>query len=125
MSLQEHHKQLICVETLTVWPLCRFLRSDTAKEFVGFISALNDAVKGRSSTDTCSMSRPVLALVDALKKMREWVDEIPPQQQSLRYGNPAYRCDFRSLPATRDVQVYMQAIKDGAEPDCIICSSVL
>ena len=37
------------------------------------------------------MSQPVLALVAVLRKMREWVDEIPPQQQSLRYGNPAYR----------------------------------
>ena len=62
---------------------------------MGFISALNDAVKGRSSTEECSMSEPVLALVDVLKKMREWVDEIPPQQQSLRYGNPAYRCKTR------------------------------
>ena len=92
LSLQRHRN----IEDAS-WPdetpVCRFLRSDAAKEFVGFISALNDAVKGRSSTDECSMSQPVLALVDVLKQMREWVDEIPPQQQSLRYGNPAYRCE--------------------------------
>ena len=58
---------------------------------MGFISALNDAVKGRSITEDCSTSQPVQALVEVLKKMRAWVDAIPPKQQSLRYGNPAYR----------------------------------
>ena len=58
---------------------------------MGFIQALNEAVKGRSNGEACSMSAPVKALVDALQQMSAWVDDIPPQQQSLRYGNPAYR----------------------------------
>jgi hypothetical protein len=69
----------------------RFLRSDAVREFVGFIHALNDAVKGRSNGEACTMSPPVEALVTALQQMSAWVDDIPPQQQSLRYGNPAYR----------------------------------
>lgn len=74
--------------------LCRFLKSDTVKEFVGFINALNDAVKGHTSTEDCHMSQPVQALVEVLHKMAAWVDEIPPQKQSLRYGNPAFRYVF-------------------------------
>ena len=27
-----------------------------------------------------------------LATLSRWVDEVPPSQQSLRYGNPAYRC---------------------------------
>ena len=69
----------------------RFLGSAAVKEFVGFIHALNDAVKGRSNGEACSMSAPLEALVDVLQQMSAWVDDIPPQQQSLRYGNPAYR----------------------------------
>ena len=74
--------------------LCRFLKSDTVKEFVGFINALNDAVKGHTNTEDCHISQPVQALVEVLHKMTAWVDEIPPQKQSLRYGNPAFRYVF-------------------------------
>ncbi|CAK0782979.1 hypothetical protein CVIRNUC_006174 [Coccomyxa viridis] len=77
--------------------LDRFLRSDAVREFVGFIHALNDAVKGRSNGEACTMSPPVEALVTALQQMSAWVDDIPPQQQSLRYGNPAYRVWFAKV----------------------------
>ena len=71
---------------------------------MGFIHALNDAVKGRSNNEDCSMSPPVKALVNMLQQMSAWVDDIPPQQQSLRYGNPAYRypsggCITSALPS--------------------------
>lgn len=39
------------------------------------------------------MSQPVKGLVAVLQKMSAWVDEIPPVHQSLRYGNPAFRCE--------------------------------
>ncbi len=29
--------------------------------------------------------------VQMLATLSRWVDEVPPSQQSLRYGNPAYR----------------------------------
>ena len=57
------------------------------------------------------MSQPVQALVEILKKMGAWVDAIPPKQQSLRYGNPAYRyachlahtaADYASLEASTE-----------------------
>ena len=57
------------------------------------------------------MSQPVQALVEILKKMGAWVDAIPPKQQSLRYGNPAFRyachlaqtaADFTSFEASME-----------------------
>jgi serine/threonine-protein phosphatase 2A activator len=67
------------------------------KEFVGFISALNDAVKGKKVSDSCEVSQPVQTMLDILQKLGEWVDEIPPAQQALRYGNPAFRSAVSSL----------------------------
>jgi serine/threonine-protein phosphatase 2A activator len=40
-----------------------------------------------------------VALVAALDTLRAWVDEIPPAEQSLRYGNPAYRTWFARMAA--------------------------
>jgi serine/threonine-protein phosphatase 2A activator len=45
------------------------------------------------------LSPPLAALVAALDTLRAWVDEIPPAEQSLRYGNPAYRAWFARMAA--------------------------
>lgn len=70
---------------------CRFLGSDTIRSFVGFIMAANEAVKGVKDTEPCSTAPVLEALVADLETLSAWVDEIPPAQQSLRYGNPAYK----------------------------------
>jgi serine/threonine-protein phosphatase 2A activator len=71
--------------------MCRFLTSETVREFVGFIVALNERAKGRKVSDECQVSTPVQGLLDILQQLSEWVDAIPPVQQALRYGNPAFR----------------------------------
>lgn len=58
---------------------------------MGFIVALNEGVKGRKVSDECEVSPPVQGLLHILRQLSEWVDEIPPVSQSLRYGNPAFR----------------------------------
>lgn len=61
------------------------------REFVGFIVALNESVKGRKVSDECQVSPPVQGLLNILRQLSKWVDAIPPVQQALRYGNPAFR----------------------------------
>lgn len=58
---------------------------------MGFILALNAAVKGHKLSDACHVSSSVLALMDVLVRLSEWVDDIPPAAHTLRYGNPAFR----------------------------------
>ena len=58
---------------------------------MGFIVALNESVKGRKVSDACLVSPPVQGLLNILRQLSEWVDAIPPVQQALRYGNPAFR----------------------------------
>ncbi|GBF94505.1 hypothetical protein Rsub_07039 [Raphidocelis subcapitata] len=79
--------------------LKRFLEGGTAKDFVAFVLSLNQAVTGKALSTPVQLSRPLAALVSALDALRAWVDEIPPTQQSLRYGNPAYRTWFARMAA--------------------------
>lgn len=71
--------------------LARFLASDAAKEFVGFVLSLNESVKGRKVSDPCLESAPVKGLLALLSDLSTWADLIPPVTTSLRYGNPAFR----------------------------------
>lgn len=68
-----------------------FLRSAPARDFVGFLLALNEAVKGKQLSDRCHESESVRKLVALLDTLWRWVDETPPAAHTMRYGNPAYR----------------------------------
>lgn len=71
-----------------------FLTSDTARSFKAFILSLNQAVSGMRSSDPCPQSPATQLLEQALEQLSELVDQVPPVQQSLRYGNPAFRTWF-------------------------------
>ncbi|KAG2497114.1 hypothetical protein HYH03_004705 [Edaphochlamys debaryana] len=76
----------------TAEELKRFLEGQSVKDFMAFILAINEAVKGKKSSDASYIPSPaVRATCDMLTKLGTMVDEVPPEQQSLRYGNPAFR----------------------------------
>jgi serine/threonine-protein phosphatase 2A activator len=79
--------------------LRRFLASGAARDFVGFILSLNQAVVGVNLSAPCPVSPPLAALCDALDALRALLAEVPPAAQSLRYGNPAYRTWFARMAA--------------------------
>lgn len=74
-----------------------FLESETVRDFVGFILYLNEAVKGKKVSDACSLSKPVIQILEVLDTLEQWVDSIPPVEHKLRYGNPAFRTWFRRV----------------------------
>lgn len=71
--------------------LRRWLNSESAQSFVGFITALNEAVRGKKLSDSAPSSPTVDALIKVLDTLEGWIDQIPAVSQSLRYGNPAFR----------------------------------
>ena len=73
----------------------QFLNSPAAKRFVAFLLSLNDSVKGMSNSTRVELSPLCVSLVDLLRTIGSYVDEIPPVSHSLRYGNPAFR-DFHA-----------------------------
>lgn len=79
--------------------LAHFLQSDAVQEYLAFVLALGEAVTGKKLSNPCPASDTCAALCGLLAKLSAWVDEIPPVQQSLRYGNPAYRTWHARLSA--------------------------
>jgi serine/threonine-protein phosphatase 2A activator len=77
--------------------LRKFLDSPVAADFLGFALALNEAVRGRALSDQCEISETTTALVKVLDTMDTWVNEIPPAEHTLRYGNPSFRVWFAKL----------------------------
>lgn len=68
-----------------------FHDSDSGKNFLGFVVALSESVRGRKISDPCHQSSTTDAIVSILQTLTQWVEEIPPAQQASRYGNVAYR----------------------------------
>ncbi|PSC73914.1 serine threonine-phosphatase 2A activator [Micractinium conductrix] len=91
-----------------------FLRSDTARGFVSFILALNEAVKGRQLSDKCEVSEAVQRLLRLLDTLWRWVEETPPAAHTLRYGNPAYRTWFARM-AEAAPQLTAEVLPAGLE----------
>jgi len=93
-SFSPARKQITNLEMLR-----SFLSSSVAADFLGFLLALNDAVKGRALGDVCPSSPAIQSLISVLDTLWEWVNDIPPAAHTLRYGNPAYREWYGRLKA--------------------------
>jgi len=68
-----------------------FVHSPAHSELLKFVAALNGAVTDKSTRADVATSAVVSALLDVLAQLAAWVDEIPPAQQAMRYGNKAFR----------------------------------
>ncbi|XP_010267326.1 PREDICTED: serine/threonine-protein phosphatase 2A activator-like [Nelumbo nucifera] len=69
----------------------RFHDSDSGKNFLGFVVALSESIRGHKISDHCHQSLTLTSILSLLQTLFLWVDEIPPVQQSSRYGNYSYR----------------------------------
>ncbi|KAE8674568.1 putative ribonuclease H protein [Hibiscus syriacus] len=69
----------------------KFHDSSTSKNFLGFIVVLSESIRGRKISDPCHESPIVSKIVSIIENLTLWVDQIPPVQQSSRYGNISYR----------------------------------
>jgi len=77
--------------------IVRWEASEAYQEYLGFIIAIGDAVKGRKLTDEVEMSESCKRLLNLLQRLQGKIEEFPPQEIQTRYGNPAYRDWFASL----------------------------
>ncbi|KAK9472739.1 Phosphotyrosyl phosphatase activator [Dipodascopsis tothii] len=72
--------------------LALFEHSAVYGQLVGFIEALNGAVKGIKLTDAVAVSEPVAGVVALLDELDGVVDKYPPTDNGLsRFGNPAFQ----------------------------------
>ena len=76
--------------------------SEAYLEYLGFIIAIGDSIKGRKIRETVEISensQKVLYLLEELKKM---MSECSPVEIQTRYGNPAYRDWYDKLESNSE-----------------------
>lgn len=69
----------------------RFRDSASCKNYLGFVVSLSESIRGHKISDPCHMSPVITSIVSILQTLTQFIDQIPPLQQSARYGNLAYR----------------------------------
>ncbi|KAK9685173.1 Phosphotyrosyl phosphate activator (PTPA) protein [Popillia japonica] len=85
-----------CVKTpqdMQLWE-----KSEAYFEYVGFILAINEAVKGvKLSMIPQELSVTVQKLMELLDKLGMMIDQVPPIEQPQRFGNQAFRTWYQKL----------------------------
>ncbi|KAF2880365.1 hypothetical protein ILUMI_25812 [Ignelater luminosus] len=73
-------------------------KSEAYFEYLGFILALNDAVKGKpNSLGNAPLSPVVENMMVLLCRLDKMIDDVPPIQQPQRFGNQAFRTWYQKL----------------------------
>jgi len=70
--------------------LKEFQESDTYKEILTFVVALQKSVQGTTMTST-EVPECLLPLYELLGKYDNLIDEVPPEVQPMRFGNKAFK----------------------------------
>jgi len=94
--------------------------SEAYQEYLGFIIAIGDSVKGRKLTEEISMTRCCRRLVDLLTILRKNIEETPPCEMQSRYGNPAYRDWFTKLETTAPTLLHDLLLGAGDQDDLVV-----
>eukprot|EP00963_Diacronema_lutheri_P000733 scaffold45_cov337-Pavlova_lutheri.AAC.10 len=68
-----------------------FLRSNAARDLVSFLNSLSCAVEGKKVGDETHVSELLEELDALLHELAAWVEDIPPAETRVRFGNPSYR----------------------------------
>lgn len=76
---------------LKLGDLPKWLRSQAHRDFICFITMLNESIKGKSMKSEYHVSEPVEKICEIIQKLDGWVDEIPPVEQPQRFGNKAFK----------------------------------
>lgn len=75
-----------------------FYSSYLLQEYLGFVLAVNEAVKGKSnSLPGIPITANVQKVIEMLDKLDAMIDETPPIKQPQRFGNQAFRTWYEKL----------------------------
>eukprot|EP01134_Creolimax_fragrantissima_P003907 CFRG3907T1 len=71
--------------------LTSFLESSAYTEYVDFVVALSDSVRGVKTTDTFPVSKVCVKIVELLDTLRGYIILCPPIETQSRFGNASFR----------------------------------
>ena len=77
-------------------------KSDSYFEYLGFILAIGDSVKGRKIKENIDVSDKSQKLLDLLSTLKQYINDCSPIEMKTRYGNPAYRDWYEKLESSAD-----------------------
>ncbi|KAA0165876.1 hypothetical protein FNF27_07563 [Cafeteria roenbergensis] len=69
----------------------RFVGSAAYNAVVAFVGLLRAAVRGEPRSVSAECPPPLQRLREALEEVMKWVDDFPPLDQPMRFGNQAFR----------------------------------
>lgn len=98
--------------------LRRFHDSESCKNFIGFVVALSESIRGHKIFDPCHESTVTTKIVSILETLIHWIDEIPPVQQSSRYGNISFRTWHERLSENSE-SLMLQFLPDDLKPSTV------
>lgn len=70
--------------------MSNWFRSEAYRDYVGFIATLNESIKGKS-TKEMYISDAANKVLEIIRTLDKWIEEVPPIQQPQRFGNKAFR----------------------------------
>jgi len=79
--------------------LNQFLDSQLCRDYIQFLEELNESVKGKEMDSEVTVNPIVEKMLTFLEKCSGWIDEIPPLQQPMRFGNKAFRTFLEKVEA--------------------------
>ncbi|KAJ0404197.1 hypothetical protein P43SY_002040 [Pythium insidiosum] len=68
-----------------------FVGSQPYEMILVFVKHLNQSVRGLSISSDYLVSENVRSAMDVVAQMHAWIDDFPPVQQPMRFGNKAFR----------------------------------
>lgn len=98
-TVSEDHAFVTPVKLVkTIDDMQKWDKSEAYFEFLGFIFAINDAIKGVSNSQGSEgASKNINKIVNLLDILSNWIDDIPPVQQPQRFGNAAFKTWYNRL----------------------------
>ena len=67
--------------------------------FLGFAVTLSESIRSHKLSNPCHQSETINSIVSILETLIQWIDKIPPTQQSFRYNNPLATATSRTRPS--------------------------
>uniref|UniRef100_A0A1A8GU57 Serine/threonine-protein phosphatase 2A activator n=2 Tax=Nothobranchius korthausae TaxID=1143690 RepID=A0A1A8GU57_9TELE len=100
----------------------KWKRSQAYADYMSFIVALNEGVKGKKMTCEYEVSETVDRLLELLGTLDRWINETPPVDQPSRFGNKAYRTWFAKLEQEAEtlVSAVLPADRSAAAPEIAV-----
>ena len=92
----------------------KFLTSASALDLSMFLVETQKSVKGTRMTDTQVPDR-IKPLMDWIDKIELWLEEVPPVDQPMRFGNKAFRTWMDRIIAAADED--LNIIGSAGNPD--------